>query len=195
MYGNYIDTITSTLDEHAPISRRRCTNKQHKSWFDGKALKRKNQRRKSENIWHRSNCDLHKRQYLLADKCYKRHLYQSKKKLLRDKLSSDKNKTKTLYKITKILTSDTSENNFPESTSNKELADTFADFFVDKVTKIKSGFQNNENYNIPTRICTSLSNFQTITQEELTKTIKTMKSTTSPNDPCNTNFILNSPNY
>ena len=53
----------------------------------------------------------------------------SKKKLLRDKLSSDKNKTKTLYKITKILTSDTSENNFPESTSNKELADIFADFF------------------------------------------------------------------
>ena len=76
-------------------------------------------------------------------------------------------------------------------TSNKELADTFADFFVDKVTKIKSGFQNNENFNIPTRTCTYLSYFQTITQEELTKTIKTMKSTTCPNDPCNTKFILN----
>ena len=112
------------------------------------------------------------RQYLLADKCYKRHLYQSKKKILRDKLSSDKSKTKTLYKITKILTLDTSENKFPESTSNKELADTFADFFVDKVTKIKSGLQNNENYNIPTRTCTSLSEFQTIIQEELIKPIK-----------------------
>ena len=165
MYGNYIETITSTLDEHAPISRRRYTNKQHKSWFDGKAFKLKIQRRKSEKNWHRSKCELHKRQYLLADKCYKRHLYQSKMKLLRDKLSYDKNKTKTLYKITKILTSDTSENNFPESTSNKKLADTFADFFVDNVTKIKSGFQSNENYNIPTRICTSLSYFQTITHE------------------------------
>ena len=30
-----------------------------------------------------------------------------------------------------------------------------------------------------------------MTQEELIKTIKTMKSTTSPNDPCNINFILN----
>ena len=50
MYGNYIDTITSTLDEHAHISRRRCTNKQHKSWFDGKALKLKIQGRKSEKI-------------------------------------------------------------------------------------------------------------------------------------------------
>ena len=79
MYGNYTDTITSTLDEHAPISRRRCTNKQHKSWFDGKALKLKIQRRKSEKIWHRSKCELHKRQYLLADKCYKRHLYHQKR--------------------------------------------------------------------------------------------------------------------
>ena len=50
MYGNYVDTITSTLDEHAPISRWRCTNKQYKSWFDGKALKLKIQRRKSERI-------------------------------------------------------------------------------------------------------------------------------------------------
>ena len=143
-------------------------------------MKLKIQTRKCEKTWHRSKCQLHKRQYLLADKCYKRHLYQSKKKILRDKLSSDKNNTKTLYKITKILTSDTSENNFPESTSNKGLADIFADFFVDKVTKIKSGFQSNENYNVPTRICTSLSEFQTVTQEALIKTIKTMKSTTSP---------------
>ena len=48
MYGNYIDTITSTLDEHAPLSRRLCSNKQYKSSFDGKALKLKILRRKSE---------------------------------------------------------------------------------------------------------------------------------------------------
>ena len=61
MYGNYIDTITSTLEEYTPISRRRCANKQHKSWFDGKALKLKIQRRKSEKNWHRSKCELDKR--------------------------------------------------------------------------------------------------------------------------------------
>ena len=54
-----------------------------------------------------------------------------KKKTLRDKLSSGKNQTKTLYKITKILTSDIRENIFPATTSNKEQADIFANFFVD----------------------------------------------------------------
>ena len=62
---------------------------------------------------------------------------------------------------------------------------------MDKITKIRSKFQNNENYQIPTRNCKTLLNFQTITEEELIKTIKTMKTTTSSNDPCNTEFILN----
>ena len=110
---------------------------------------------------------------------------------MRDKLNSGNNKAKNLYKITKTLTSDTSENTLLRATSYKELADTFANFFVDKVTKIRSKCQNNENYKIPTRNCKTLLNFQTIIEEELVKTIKTMKSTTSSNDPCNTKLILN----
>ena len=55
---------------------------------------------------------------------------------MRDKLNLGDNKTKTLYKITKSLTSDISENTLPENTSHKELDDIFVDFFVNKVTKI-----------------------------------------------------------
>ena len=62
---------------------------------------------------------------------------------------------------------------------------------MDKVNKIRSEFQHDENYNILTRNCKILLNFQTIVEDELFKTIKTMKSTTSSNDPCNTKFILN----
>ena len=65
-------------------------------------------------------------------------LYQTKKKILRDNLNSGNNKTKTLCEIAKTLTSDRSENTLPTATSHKELADTFANFFVDKVTKIRS---------------------------------------------------------
>ena len=83
------------------------------------------------------------------------------------------------------------ENTFPLSPSNKELADIFANFFLDKVNKIRSEFQHDEIYNIPTRSCNTISHFQTITEEELFKTIKTMNSTTSSDDPCNTKFILN----
>ena len=125
-----------------------------------------------------------------ADKYYKKHLFQTKKEILRDKLNSGNNKSKTLYKITKSLTSDPSENTLPIATSARELANAFANFFVDKVNKIRAKFQHDENYHIPIRICKTLSNFQIITEEQLIKTIKTMNSTTSSGDPCNTEFLL-----
>ena len=71
MYGNYINDITSIIDKHTPMSRRKCTKKQHKSWFDEEAFKFKIQRRKAEKNWQESKCELHKKQYILADKCYK----------------------------------------------------------------------------------------------------------------------------
>ena len=151
MYGNYIKTITSTIEEHAPTLRRKYIKEKHKSWFDEEALKLKVQRRRAEKIWQRRKCELHKRLYLQADKCYKKHLFQTKKKILRDKLNSGNYKTKTLYKITKFLTSDSSENTLLTATSPKELPDIFANFFGDKVTKIRSKFQNNKNYQILTR--------------------------------------------
>ena len=114
----------------------------------------------------------------------------TKKKALRDQLSTNINKSKTLYKITKTLTTDIKGNILPPSSSNKELADSSTNFFVEKVNKIRSEFQHDETYNMPTRNCNTLSNFQTITEEELINTIKTMNSTTCSNDPCNTKFLL-----
>ena len=60
MYGNYIKTITSTIEEHAPTVRRKHIKKNHKSWFDEEALKLKVQRRRAEKIWQGSKCELHK---------------------------------------------------------------------------------------------------------------------------------------
>ena len=71
MYGNYIKDITSIIEKHVPISKRKLKKKQHKSWFDEEALKLKIQRRKAENTWQKSKCESDKKQYLHTDKCYK----------------------------------------------------------------------------------------------------------------------------
>ena len=54
MYGNYINTITSIIGKYAPISKRKCTKKQCKTWFNEEALKLKIQRRRAENNWQAS---------------------------------------------------------------------------------------------------------------------------------------------
>ena len=80
MYGNYIKTITSTIEEHAPSLIRKHIKRKHKPWFNEDALKLKVQRRKAEKFWQRRKCELHKRLYLQADKYYKKHLFQTKRK-------------------------------------------------------------------------------------------------------------------
>ena len=54
IYGNYIKTITSTIEEHAPTLRRKHIKKKHESWFDEEALKLKVQRRRVEKIWQKA---------------------------------------------------------------------------------------------------------------------------------------------
>ena len=56
MFGNYIKTITSTIEEHAPSLRKKYTKRKHKSWFNEEALKLKVHRRKVEKIWQRRKC-------------------------------------------------------------------------------------------------------------------------------------------
>ena len=108
----------------------------------------------------------------------------SKKKTLRDQLSTD-NRSKHLYKITKTLITNTKDSSLPSSSPNKELANSFANFLVEKINKFILAFRHEDTYNISTRKCNTLSNFHTITEDELLNIIKTIKSTTCSTDPCN----------
>ena len=56
---------------------------------------------------------------------------------MRHQLSTDNNRSKTLYKITTTLTTDTKENIFPSSPSNKKLPESFANFSMEKINKIR----------------------------------------------------------
>ena len=97
---------------------------------------------------------------------------------------------KTFYSITKNLTANTTENILSCSFSNKELADSLENFFMDKTNNIRSQFRHKKIYNRPTRRCNILSNLETTTKYELLKIIKTMNSTSCNNDPCNTKLTL-----
>ena len=82
------------------------------------------------------------------------------------------------------------ENILPSSSSNKKLADSFVNFFVEEINKIRSQFRHEDTYNTPTRKCSTVSNFQTITEDELLNIIKTMNSRTCSTDPHNSKLIL-----
>ena len=190
MYQNYIKDITSIIEKHAPITRRQLANRKHNTFYDKDAVKQKIQRRRAEKTWYKRQLESDKKHYLHVDKYCKKHSHHSKKKTLREQLNNDNNRSKNLYKITKNLTTNTKENILPSSSTNNELADSFPNFFMENINKIRSQFRHEDSCNMSTRNCNILSNFQTITEDELLNNIKTMNSTTCSSDACNTKFIL-----
>ena len=123
------------------------------------------------------------------NKCYLRHLYQSKKSYINTWLESNNNNPQMLFQILHQLTKGQHDNPLPHCSSHEELANKFADFFINKIEKIRSQFQQSRLYTQPSQKCNSITQFRPISDEETLK-ILNMKKTTCDVDPCNINFLM-----
>ena len=63
----------------------------------------------------------------------------------------------------------------PDCSSHEELANKFADFFIDKIEKIRSQFQQSNLYKPPSWKCKNLTQFRSISDEETLKILNSMK--------------------
>ena len=106
------------------------------------------------------------------------------------KLNDNVNKARNLYKILKSLTKLDDANPMPLTEPSSDLPDKFADFFLNKIRKIREQFCNEKTQKIYHRKCTSFSAFLPMDREEILNIIKKMNPTTSIMDPCNTWLLL-----
>ena len=72
----------------------------------------------------------------------KSYLHHAKKTNILHTLNDNKNKTKNLCNILRSLTKQKEENPMPSTRSQSDVSDTFADFFLNKIKKIREQFQN-----------------------------------------------------
>ena len=113
---------------HAPM--RECTKtvRSNHPWFDHDAKKLKLERRLAGNCWLKSRTPADRTHYMHINKCYLRHLYQSKKSYINTQLELSTNKSQMLFKILQQLRKGQHDNPLPGSISQEELANKFADF-------------------------------------------------------------------
>ena len=150
----------------------------------------KMQRRLAEKHWLKSRTTADKTHYMDINKCYLRHFYQSKKSYINTQLESNNNKSQMLFQIFHQLTKGQHDNPLPDCLSHEELANNFADFFIDKIEKIRSQFQQSRPYTPPSQKCKNITQFRPISDEETLKILNNMKKTTCDVDPCNINFLM-----
>ena len=81
---------------------------------------------------------------------YKKHLHHYKKTYILSKLNDNKNKTRNLYKTFKSLTKLEDENPMPPTESPSDLPNKLADFFLNKIKKMREQFCDQNIHNVNT---------------------------------------------
>ncbi|KAK6178676.1 hypothetical protein SNE40_011203 [Patella caerulea] len=112
--------------------------KGEKPWFNDAIRDARKIRRRAERTWRLTNLTIHweifraetKRDITLVD--------STKKQFYNNKLTECGNDQKTVFKIVDSLLCRSNDCSLlPEHTCNKTLADNFAEFFQDKISKIR----------------------------------------------------------
>ena len=92
------------------------------------------------------------------------------------KINGLKGNTKGLYKLTVNLTDASALNPMPPGKTDAQLAEEFAEFFIDKIYRIRQHFLNIDAYVSETCNTPQLRRFSPMTESEVEKIINSMQS-------------------
>ena len=131
------DTIMSDLiEKYAPLKTRTINLRPKAPWMDMNIIKEKKIKRKYERKWRSSKLCVDKLRYKDQKKKYDKLLNTSHRKYLSNLVLDNQNDPKTLFKLINSLLTNNKKNLLPEHTSEKQLAEEFSEYFLEKVAVI-----------------------------------------------------------
>ena len=121
----------------------------------------------------------------------KPELRRTKSETVSSSILEMKGDSRKIFDLVSNLTGSHSENPLPESDSDNDLADRFADFFLNKIIKIRNELDGKPMYvpTQPSKLITPLAKFKTIMPEHVKKTVMKMKTKSCELDPLPTNIL------
>ena len=179
----YNDRLSELLDRHAPMLTKRVTVRPTVAWFDHDAKIRKRDVRRLYHKWKSSKDDEDHATYKKARNSYRHHLDENKRQHFSDAILSAQGNPRKLFSITMGLMGKKVSNPLPSSGADQELANEFANFFIDKVRNLQNSLEDHPAYN-PSGSCSShLTAFKPLTDNAVSKIIACSKATTCLLDP------------
>ncbi|XP_077994476.1 uncharacterized protein LOC144448196 [Glandiceps talaboti] len=130
--------------------------------------------RRREEVW-RKYRQTH--QWIAYKKCRNFLQYMikaEKRESISTKIHESRANTKKLYQIVNNLVGKKDVNPMPEGKTNKELANEFADFFLQKILKIRESLANKSKYCPTYRKVPTFTLFASVSEETVERTIKEM---------------------
>ena len=189
--ASYYDSeLRKILDKHAPVISKLVVNRPKVTWFNNDLLRLKQRKRKCERKWQKSKLNVDYEIFKEAKLDYVRALSESKVKHINSLIDQCDRDPKKLFQLVSNLTGKNTDNPLPESSSDEELANEFASFFLNKIENIRGSlacfdtFCPKQNNNI-----SKFDSFCVVSESEIKKLILGSKPTSCALDPLPTKLV------
>jgi hypothetical protein len=181
----YESVLTSILNTHAPSKERIITLRPSAPWYSSDIRAEKIKRRKLERSWRRSRLTVDRELYVHQCGVVKRLIKNSKNDLFANLITEQQSNQKVLCSTFEKMIHKNADNLFPSAFSPGQLVNSFADFFVNKISTIQTNFNDNTcdlDFQ-PVTLDSYLTSFYDISPENLSKLLSTLVAKSCDLDP------------
>ena len=140
LHNCYEDTLRSLLDHHAPLLTRTVTLRPAAPWYNNDITREKVKRRKLERLWCKTQLTVHREMYVQQCVNVNKLIYDSKMLFYSDIIENNSNNQRILFSSIQRMLNLKSSKKLPSHDSAKDLAESFAEFFSNKVEVIRQSF-------------------------------------------------------
>ena len=180
----YNDVLREALNKHAPIKSRTIKIVKTAPWFDSEYENLRRQRRKAEKQYQKTKLAVHKENYVNLRKQTTELAHKKKCKHYNDRLDGANNKV--LYSTINKLLDNEKDVILPVTKSDADLANSFLNYFTEKVEIIRSTFRNDPEAtitNTPFKAQGKLAVFNSVTEDDIRQIVLSFGIKCSPEDP------------
>ncbi|XP_056006684.1 uncharacterized protein LOC130050513 [Ostrea edulis] len=189
----YSSELSSIMDWLAPLRTRTITIRPEYEWYNSSIREAKQRRRQAERLWRKSGLVVHREIYIQCREEVNTLIDAAKLQHYRTLVLDNIGDSKQLFRVVNKLLGWNSTTPLPADKLPSDLADIFSDFFVQKITRIRSSIAcDNHNPLVdPPAIGdeTKLSLFQHVTVDEVTKLIRSSVDKSCELDPIPTSLV------
>ena len=170
--------IIQTIDKIAPQQVKKITSRIRKPWYDVDLKQQRDIVKNRERKWLKYREQSHWKAYKRERNRFMTMIKYKKKDHIHNWINATTRNSKKLYQLITKLVGQNKSNPLPTSTSNEELADKFANYFLEKILNIRKLFDGIPNYKPNPIDIPQLNKFSTLSETQPYKIIMEMPSRT-----------------
>ena len=187
----YDTELRKIVDALTPTKTRIITVRTEAEWYNESIREVKQTRRQSERLWRKTGLVVDREVYMETRDMVNALIDQEKRNHYQSIIAENQGNTKQLFSVVHLLLGKSKTKPLPSDKSASELCSLFGDFFVEKISQIRNPIPTESNDDNPEVLeCSStMTFFETVTVEEITKLVTSMTIKSCELDPMPTSFV------